>query len=135
MLDLETTMAGAGESGQRPATGLNAAPLGASDKLNLIETKCKKAKRIRVLASLPNGTPFETVGQTARALLALVEQGERGITALEMGTWALRLGAYVHILRKIGIAIETIHETHNVLGDWHGRYVLRCTVQILECRA
>ncbi len=39
-------------------------------------------------------------GQTAKALLALVEAGPRGVTALEASSWAYRLAAYCHDLRR-----------------------------------
>lgn len=70
-------------------------------------------------------------GQIARTLRALVEKGQKGVTALEMSTWALRLAAYVHILRtQCGLAIITLWENHP--GGKHGRYVLQTTVQILK---
>jgi hypothetical protein len=73
---------------------------------------------------------FVVTGQTARALVALVKAGKAGVTALEVNSWAYRLGAYVHRLRhENGLAIETVREPHD--GGWHGRYVLRCPV-VLE---
>lgn len=91
----------------------------------------KKAKRIRVSAIGPDGA-FKVSGQTARALQELIAAGQRGITALEVSTWALRLAAYVRDLRKLGLSIDTIRERHNELGDWHGRYVLQSPVEIVE---
>jgi hypothetical protein len=91
----------------------------------------KSARRIRIRASGPCGH-FIAVGQTARTLRALLKADKHGITALEVSTWALRLGAYVFELRKSGLVIETIRERHNDLGDWHGRYVLHSPVEILE---
>ncbi len=74
---------------------------------------------------------FVVTGQTARALVALVRAGKAGVTALEVNSWAYRLGAYVHRLRhENGLAIETVREPHD--GGWHGRYVLRCPVELLE---
>ncbi|MEN3973797.1 hypothetical protein [Emcibacter sp. SYSU 3D8] len=50
---------------------------------------------------------------------------------MEVATWAYRLGAYVHTLRReYGLAIDMVHEPHD--GGWHGRYVLRSPVSILE---
>ncbi len=68
-------------------------------------------------------------GQTAKALLALVEAGPRGVTALEASTWAYRLAAYCHDLRrKQGLSIRTDKESHP--GGWHGRHVLESDVRI-----
>ena len=87
-------------------------------------------KRIIVEAIGPNGR-FEVIGQVAKALVALVEHGAAGVTALEVSSWAYRLGAYVHELRhRQGLAIETQREAHE--GGWHGRYVLRSIVTLGE---
>lgn len=65
-----------------------------------------------------------------QTLKALVEAGDRGTTALEISSWALRLSHYIFILRtKYGLDIETRDEPHD--GGTHGRYFLRSTV-ILE---
>ena len=68
-------------------------------------------------------------GQTAKALLALVEAGPNGVTALEAATWAYRFAAYCHDLRrKHGLSIRTDKEPHS--GGWHGRHVLESEVCI-----
>jgi Winged helix domain len=70
-------------------------------------------------------------GQTARALLALVEAGERGVTALECSTWAYRLAADCYDLRRDhGLAIRCDREEHP--GGWHGRHVLETPVEIVS---
>ena len=69
--------------------------------------------------------------QTLRALL---EAGNRGTTALEMSSWALRLGHYVFILRhKYGLDIETKTEPHD--GGHHARYVLHSQVRLIDADA
>lgn len=74
---------------------------------------------------------LEAGGQTARALLALVEAGAGGVTALEVSTWAYRLAAYVWDLKSnYGLAIRTDREDHP--GGWHGRYTLETPIQIIE---
>ena len=79
----------------------------------------------------PDGSPFVTRGQAARALQALVAAGVSGCTALDVSSWAFRLAAYVHTLRReFGLVIETVRELHE--GGWHGRYVLRSTVVLVE---
>jgi hypothetical protein len=79
-----------------------------------------------------DGQQIRLTGKTALTLEALIRAGQKGVTALEMSSWALRLAAYIHTLRTVyGMAIETLHETHNELGDWHGRYVLQSRVLIM----
>lgn len=76
-------------------------------------------------------------GRYAQALKALIDAGPRGITALEISSWALRLSHYIHILRKddrFRLDIETINEEHEVDGmgpGIHGRYVLKSRVELL----
>ena len=85
-------------------------------------------RRIMVEAAGPNG-PFAVIGQVAKALVALVDCGTAGVTALDVHRWAYRLGAYVHTLRHdYGLAIETVHENHE--GGWHARYRLVSPVTI-----
>lgn len=87
-------------------------------------------RRLRITATGPHGA-FTVSGQVANALAALLSAGAAGVTALEVNSWAYRLGAYVHTLRHdYGLAIETVRELHE--GGWHGRYVLRSPVSIRE---
>ena len=71
-------------------------------------------------------------GKEAKTLLHLMHHAEKGITALEMSnTWALRLAAYVHSLRKNhGLNIDTVKEPHE--DGYHARYVLKDAVKINE---
>jgi len=72
-------------------------------------------------------------GQTAKSLLALVEAGDKGVTAQEVSSWALRFAAYCHDLKhKFGLSIRTDREEHE--GGWHGRHVLETDVSIVEVR-
>lgn len=85
--------------------------------------------RRRVLTAIGPDGSFTVTGQCAKALAALAGAGPRGVTALEVNSWAYRLGAYVHTLRhRHGLAIETQREPHE--GGWHGRYVLRSPIAI-----
>ncbi len=76
-------------------------------------------------------------GRYGQALKALVEAGDKGVTALEISTWALRLAHYVFILRtdpRYSLDIETRDEEHEVDGmgpGRHGRYFLRTTVKLV----
>lgn len=88
--------------------------------------------RGRIQAVRPAGR-FVVTGQDAKALCALVTAEARGVTALEVNSWAYRLGAYVWKLRhRHGLAIETRRELHE--GGWHARYVLVSPVTLLEVR-
>lgn len=78
-----------------------------------------------------NQNTFTLKGQCTRTLHALIHAREKGITALEMSSWAYRLGAYIHVLRHdYGLEIETLKEQHP--GGWHARYVLHTHVEIIE---
>lgn len=80
---------------------------------------------------LPDGRRFQATGQTARTIAALVEAGDKGVTALECGAWAFRLAAYCYSLRReFGLDIVTRREAHP--GGWHGRHILRSPVRIEE---
>jgi hypothetical protein len=77
---------------------------------------------------------FEVRGQSPRTLLALVEAGGRGVTALECSTWAFRLAAYCYDLRRDhGLVIRCDREEHP--GGWHGRHVLETPVEIVTVEA
>jgi hypothetical protein len=74
---------------------------------------------------------FEVRGQTAKALLALVEAGQRGVTALECAARMFRVEPHCHELRhRYGLDIATQRETHP--GGWHGRHVLLSAVQVIR---
>lgn len=76
---------------------------------------------------------FTTTGQTARSLVALVEAGPKGRTALEVSTWALRFAAYTFdLIHKHGLNIITEREDHP--GGWHGRHILLDQVTIISVR-
>lgn len=73
--------------------------------------------------------PFtiEVKGRVAWALDRLNEVGAKGITPhTDPGP---RWSAYVHVLRELGVEIETIREAHGEpFSGHHGRYVLRSIV-------
>jgi len=70
-------------------------------------------------------------GRTAQTLYALVEAGKRGITALEVNSWAYRLASYIYDLRHdYGLDISTTAEPHE--GGKHARYHLITPVEINE---
>ncbi len=111
--------------------------------MNLGSSSCgcnQKSKRLVVCFKLTkNGQEvvFVLKGQKAKTLKALIENGEKGCTALEISkTFALRLSEYVRALRSDGLAggynlnIITGKEPNPV--GWHGRYVLNDMVEIVN---
>jgi len=75
-------------------------------------------------------------GQFARTAEALIRNGDRGVTSLEISTWALRTSHYIFVLRhKYGLEIETVMEEHHQpVEGRHGRYFLRSPCRIVENR-
>ncbi len=70
-------------------------------------------------------------GREAWALLSLIAAGERGCTSID--TPGPRWSGYVHDLRKLGIAIETVRESHGgAFPGEHARYVLRSPITVLD---
>jgi len=89
-----------------------------------------RSKQNALTVDTPAGRINIKARQQRRALAALINAGSQGITALEISSWAYRLGAYVHVLRhEYGLAIETLREPHD--GGWHGRYVLHTPCRII----
>ena len=81
----------------------------------------------------PDTIVKQFAGRFAWTLARLVEAGTKGVTPLEYP--APRWSHYVHVLRREGVAIETMEEQYGgSFKGWHGRYVLRSCVTILSCR-
>jgi hypothetical protein len=77
----------------------------------------------------PHRMTFE--GREAWALGQLRTAGEQGVTPIHRP--APRWSHYIHMLRKAGLDIETIHEPHGgPFSGHHGRYVLRSRVKMLH---
>ena len=77
----------------------------------------------------PHRMTFE--GREAWALGQLITVGEQGVAPMHRP--ALLWSHYIHMLRKAGLDIETIHEPHGgPFSGHHGRYVLRTPVKLLH---
>ena len=90
------------------------------------KARAKKAGTPYRIAPI-EGDPFRIVvsGRTRWALDRLRAAGESGCTPITQP--APRWAAYVHNLRELGVAIETIHEKHGgAFAGTHARYVLCC---------
>ena len=127
MADLFSVAPGA--VGAAPGAGLDG--VATSGLLDAYHFPGAPRKRLVVVAVQPQGQPFKVTGQNAKALLALVKAGAKGVTALEVAAWAFRFSAYCHVLRhRHGLTISTEWEAHE--GGKHGRYVLLSSVTILS---
>src|SRR3954452_17196659 len=70
-------------------------------------------------------------GRDAWALLELKAANDNGCTPIDHP--GPRWSGYVHKLRKAGIVIETVRETHGgPFAGQHARYVLRSSITIRE---
>ncbi len=89
-------------------------------------------KRLQITARiLPDGPAFTLRGRDAWALLELIRVGEGGCTPLD--TPGPRWSGYVYNLRRQGLVIETITESHGgQFAGHHARYVLHSPVQIVS---
>ena len=87
--------------------------------------------KLAIQFRLPSGVVREARGREAETIAALVDAGPRGITSLEAfrAGWAVRLAAYVHDLKTMGVPIRTSRERH--AGGIHGRYSLESQIEIV----
>lgn len=92
------------------------------------------AVEITVQIGGPHGPVKTFKGRYAWTLNRLIEAGERGCTPIEYP--APRWSHYVMMLRRSGIAIDTIEEPHGgPYKGFHGRYVLRVTLVVITRKA
>ena len=97
----------------------------------MIDFRSIKFNKLRVTFKTEDGVQHIKRGRVAQTICWLCEQQGKGVTSQEMSSWALRLGAYIHILRhKHNVNIRTDDEPHE--GGIHGRYVLTSPVQIIK---
>ena len=82
-----------------------------------------------------NGPIITVKGREAWALDQLVQAGDRGCTPIDQP--APRWSHYVYLLRRDGVAVETITENHGgSYSGHHARYCLRTPVTVIgEVRA
>lgn len=113
------------------ALGASVVGIEATGRVDAYHSPRTPRKRLVVNAIGPDNQSFTVIGQFARTLLALIDAGAKGVTALDLASWAFRLSHYVLILRhKHGLSIITQLEAHE--GGKHARYVLRSSVTILQ---
>lgn len=93
----------------------------------------QKAKLTFAIDTAQNKRQYEITGRYAQTLLCLCLAGEQGITLAELLSPALRLSAYVHILRhKYNVEIETLEERNSSGFGSHAKYRLISNVEILS---
>jgi hypothetical protein len=86
---------------------------------------------LTVKAQVNGGQVVTVCGRDAWALLELKAANDAGCTPIDHP--GPRWSGYVHKLRKAGVDIETIRETHGgPFSGQHARYVLRSLITILE---
>lgn len=89
------------------------------------------------LVTLPTGEVREVSlsGRPAWLLPLLVDAGSVGLTARDLPA-GLRVGGYVHRLRRQGVPIETVNEAHaGPYPGHHARYRLMARVERLGASA
>lgn len=79
----------------------------------------------------PDGDTITLEGRPAWAMKQLVAAGDNGCTPIDNP--GPRWSDYVFKLRRLGIVIETIHESHGgPFAGSHARYVLKSQVTIID---
>src|SRR4051794_11369632 len=92
-------------------------------------------KRLRLSFRVGDaGHAVTVIGRNAWALQQLKAANENGCTPIDNP--GPRWSSYVHKLRKVGLAIETLIEKHGgAFAGEHARYILRTDIKIIEERA
>lgn len=97
----------------------------------MIDFRDIEFNNLRVTFKTSDSVEHAVRGRQAQAICWLYERQGRGVTSQEMSSWALRLSAYVFILKhEHNVNIRTDREPHK--GGSHGRYVLVSQVDILK---
>lgn len=77
----------------------------------------------------PDGAWQMATGRDAWALMELHRAGEQGVTPIDAP--GPRWSGYVFNLRRSGVLIETLHESHGgPFPGTHARYVLRSRIAL-----
>lgn len=101
--------------------------------INSINDIGKKANIKFILHSDNGDIVMKANGRQGQTLYWLCKTQNKGITALEMGTWAIRLAVYIYALRhRFNINITTIKEPQSDGLGTYGRYILQDKITITE---
>jgi hypothetical protein len=90
------------------------------------------ADRYEIIVKVePDGDTITLKGRDAWALAQLVKAGAGGCTPID--TPGPRWSGYIYKLRKAGLVVETIHESHKgPFPGTHARYVLHSRVSVRQ---
>ena len=90
-----------------------------------------QSDKITLLRYRLNGAEHVARGRAAWALQQLIAAGAKGCTPIDQP--APRWSHYTWLLRRDGVAIETIHESHGgAYAGHHARYRLNSDIQVIE---
>jgi hypothetical protein len=85
----------------------------------------------RITIALADGTRLTFKGREAWTLDKLIEAGPQGVRPIDRP--APRWSHYVMMIRRAGLIVETIRETHGgAFAGHHGRYVLHTPVTVVS---
>jgi hypothetical protein len=105
----------------------------AAGTLGIAKSEARRKDSGTVYEVIPTGGepfPVTVKGRPKWALKALIEAGARGITSMENP--APRMSGYIHLLRGMGVPIETQHEPHGgEFAGHHARYRLQAQVRFV----
>ncbi|MBZ9655044.1 winged helix domain-containing protein [Phyllobacterium lublinensis] len=88
----------------------------------------------QITAEIADGPRVLFTGRNAWAIKQLVEAGTRGVSSRDIPP-GVRLAAHVFNLKKAGVVIETVHESHKgPFPGVHARYRTVTQVTIVEER-
>ncbi len=88
---------------------------------------------IRITVQLSEGVSKVFTGREAWTLDKLIDAGSKGVRAIDRP--APRWSHYVMMLRRAGLIIETIRETHGgAYAGHHGRYVLQTPLAVVSAQ-
>jgi len=108
-------------------------PTGTSQIAQLAEPHQSGMWRVTLLTS--EVREVQLSGRPAWLLQLLADAGAVGLTARNLPA-GLRVGGYVHRLRRQGVPIDTVHEAHaGPFPGHHARYRLAARVQRLGVSA
>jgi len=105
----------------------------AAGTIGIAKSEARRKDSGTVYEVIPTGGepfPVTVKGRPKWALKALIEAGARGITSMENP--APRMSGYIHLLRGMGVPIETQHEPHGgEFAGHHARYRLLAQVRFV----
>src|SRR3974390_2088314 len=102
------------------------------DQLHNTRVRGKNSNSPVIALTVETGSQLKTVrGRDAWALSELISSGSDGVTPIDRP--APRWSHYIFKLRRSGLNVETIDESHGgAFSGYHARYVLQTPIRIRE---